>query len=121
MRIIDSGLDLAQISELLGIWPPQSASSDDWKLESSAGDSAVSLETQINEIVTPLLGQADKIRELVDRGAKVELFLTRSLLGPGVGHLCFMLDVSVIKFLAEVDASVWFDEYDETSADDRPK
>ncbi|GAA3245805.1 hypothetical protein GCM10020216_075000 [Nonomuraea helvata] len=43
------------------------------------------------------------------------MLLTRSLLGPGVGMLCFMLDSPVIKFLADVGGSVWFDEYDEAT------
>ncbi|ETK34760.1 hypothetical protein MPTA5024_17795 [Microbispora sp. ATCC PTA-5024] len=87
-------------------------------LEPPRGDSGTSLEEQINAVVGPLLGVVGELAELVRGGAVVELFLSRSLLGPGAGMLCFMIDGSVIRFLAEVGASVWFDEYDEYTGEE---
>lgn len=59
------------------------------------------------------LDSPGKLASLVSQGAKTELHLTRDLLGPGEGALCFMLDAAVIKLLGEVRAEVWIDEYDE--------
>jgi hypothetical protein len=92
LRIISDGLSPAQISGALGVQPSGTARAADWVLEPAKGSSGTSLEEQIIAVVGPLLGVADKLSELVRSGAVVEFLLTRSLLGPGVGMLCFMLD-----------------------------
>ncbi|WP_157099515.1 hypothetical protein [Microbispora sp. ATCC PTA-5024] len=118
VRITGRGLTPAQISDTLGISPSRTSSAGAWVLEPPRGDSGTSLEEQINAVVGPLLGVVGELAELVRGGAVVELFLSRSLLGPGAGMLCFMIDGSVIRFLAEVGASVWFDEYDEYTGEE---
>ncbi|MEV4473229.1 hypothetical protein [Nonomuraea sp. NPDC049504] len=85
----------------------------DWELEASAHGNEASLEELIRAVTDPLLGLADELGSLARVGATIELHLTRDLLGPGVGALCFMLDAPVIKLLGEVGAEVWIDEYDE--------
>jgi hypothetical protein len=87
----------------------------DWQLEASAHGNEASLEELIRAVTDPLLGIADKLVSLASQGATIELHLTRSLLGPGVGALCFMLDASAIKLLGEVGAEIWIDEYDEVN------
>jgi hypothetical protein len=102
-----------EISEALGVRPSKAAHYGDWRLEASAQGHEASLEELIRAVTGPLLGVADKLAALADQGATIELHLARSLLGPGVGGLCFMLDAPVIKLLAEAGAEVWIDEYDE--------
>ncbi|MEV0625951.1 hypothetical protein [Nonomuraea wenchangensis] len=102
-----------EISEALGVRPSAVTHNGDWRLESSAHGDEASLEELIRAVTGPLLGVADKLASLAIQGATIELHLTRDLLGPGTGALCFMLDAPVIKLLAEVGAEVWIDEYDE--------
>ncbi|WP_433513227.1 DUF4279 domain-containing protein [Nonomuraea sp. CA-143628] len=104
-----------EITDLLGVRHSSTGPGDVWILEPSVADEAASLDDQIAAVINPLRVVADKLSELAEKGAEFELLLTRSLLGPGVGMLCFMLDSPVIKFLADVGGSVWFDEYDETT------
>jgi hypothetical protein len=93
--------------------PSEVSHSGDWQLEASAQGNEASLEELIRTVTGPLLGVADRLGTLTSQGATIELHLTRDLLGPGVGALCFMLDASLIELLAEVGAEVWIDEYDE--------
>ncbi|MGW5686926.1 hypothetical protein [Nonomuraea sp. NPDC003754] len=101
------------ISEALGVRPSKTTDTGDWQLEASAHGNEASLEELIRAVTGPLLGVVDKLASLAGQGATIELHLTRDLLGPGVGALCFMLDAPVIKLLGEVGAEVWIDEYDE--------
>ena len=103
----------AEISRALGVQPPEITHSGDWQLEASAQGSEASLEELVRAVTGPLLGAGDKLAALASQGAMIELHLTRELLGPGAGALCFMLDSPVIKLLAKVGADVWIDEYDE--------
>ncbi|MFI7452197.1 DUF4279 domain-containing protein [Nonomuraea sp. NPDC049714] len=102
-----------EISEALRMHPSEVTHSGDWQLEASAQGNEASLEELIRTVTGPLLGVADRLGTLARQGATIELHLTRDLLGPGAGALCFMLDASVIKLLAEVGAEVWIDEYDD--------
>ncbi|MEU6787587.1 DUF4279 domain-containing protein [Nonomuraea angiospora] len=113
LRIMSDVHSPIEISEALGVQPSAVTHTGDWKLEASAHGNEASLEELIKAVTDPLLELADKLTSLVSQGATIELHLTRDLLGPGVGALCFMLDAQVIKLLGEVGAEVWIDEYDE--------
>ncbi|MET9248108.1 hypothetical protein [Nonomuraea sp. NPDC003709] len=113
LRIVSDVHGPTEISEALGVRPSAATHTGDWRLEASAHGSEASLEELVRAVTGPLFGVADKVASLVSQGATIELHLTRDLLGPGVGALCFMLDASVIKFLGGVGAEVWVDEYDE--------
>ncbi|MEV4898388.1 hypothetical protein AB0K48_54555 [Nonomuraea sp. NPDC055795] len=112
-RIMSDVHSPTEISEALGVRPSAVTHTGDWELEASAQGNEASLEELIRAVTGPLLGVADKLALLASQGAKIELHLTRGLLGPGVGALCFMLDAPVIRLLGEVGAEVWVDEYDE--------
>ncbi|MBB5776764.1 hypothetical protein [Nonomuraea jabiensis] len=113
LRIMSDVHSPIEISEALGVRPSAVTHTGDWELEASAHGNEASLEELIRAVTDPLLGLADKLASLASQGATIELHLTRDLLGPGAGALCFMLDAPVIKLLGEVGAEVWIDEYDE--------
>lgn len=119
LRIMSDVHSPAEISEALGVRPSETAHSADWQLEASAHGNEASLEELIRAVTGPLLEVADKLALLASQRATVELHLTRDLLGPGVGALCFMLDAPVIKLLGVVGAEVWVDEYDEVGWEQR--
>ncbi|MFE3451974.1 DUF4279 domain-containing protein [Nonomuraea sp. NPDC059194] len=114
-------LTTAEISEVVGLRSSPDTRPGEWMLDASSEGDKASLDDQIMAVIGPVLGSADRLSALTRDGAEVELHLTRSLFGLGNGALCFMLDSPVIKFLADVGASVWFDEYDEITwgLDDR--
>ncbi|MFB9472525.1 hypothetical protein ACFFR3_23700 [Nonomuraea salmonea] len=113
LRIMSDVHSPIEISEALGVRLSAVTHTGDWELEASAHGNEASLEELIRAVTDPLLGLADELGSLARVGATIELHLTRDLLGPGVGALCFMLDAPVIKLLGEVGAEVWIDEYDE--------
>ncbi|MER7363829.1 hypothetical protein [Nonomuraea wenchangensis] len=113
LRIMSDVHSTIEISEALGVRPSAVSHTGDWELEASAHGNEASLEELIRAVTDPLLGLADELSSLARQGATIELHLTRDLLGPGVGALCFMLGAPVIKLLGEVGAEVWIDEYDE--------
>ncbi|MEU4513721.1 hypothetical protein AB0G05_29840 [Nonomuraea wenchangensis] len=112
LRITSNVHSPFEISEALGV-RPSVTDTGDWELEASAHGNEASLEELIRAVTDPLLGLVDELGSLASQGATIELHLTRDLLGPGEGALCFMLDAPVIKLLGEVGAEVWIDEYDE--------